>query len=56
MIAARPQPDFDQLLAALEAQVRAEAEAAAQNRALARAADPLRWRRPGLLWPGFTKG
>lgn len=56
MIAARPQPDFDQLIAALEAQVRAEAEAAAQNRHLANSADPLRWRRPALLWPTFTKG
>ena len=56
MIAARPQPDFDQLVTALAAQAGAEAQAAAQSRQLAGAADPLRWRRPALLWPTFTKG
>lgn len=56
MISAHPEPPFDALIAALEQQVRAEAEAAARNRDLARTADPQRWRRPALLWPTFTKG
>ncbi len=56
MIKAVPQPAFDALIAALERQVEAEAEAAALNLAAAPSADPLRWRRAALLWPAFTKG
>ena len=56
MISANPEPPFDELVAALEQQLRATAEAQAQSAALTSGADPLRWRRPSLLWPTFTKG
>jgi hypothetical protein len=42
---------FDRLAARLLARARALAE----NRKLARRADPRRWRRSGLLWPQFGK-
>ena len=56
MISATPQPPFDEWVAAIEQQLRAATEAQAQNASLARGADPMRWRRPSLLWPTFTKG
>ena len=42
-------------VARLTAKARALAETAAENRLRARASDPWRWRKPGLLWPLFLK-
>lgn len=42
---------------ALAAQLRSRAAALAQARLVAARANPAqRWRRPGLLWPLFTRG
>lgn len=54
LISASGLPGFDALVADLADMAQALAEAGAQNRRLARGADPLRWRRPGLLWPLFS--
>ena len=56
MISAEANPDFAGLAARLAAKARTLAEAHAERTALARRSDPTRWRKPGLLWPLFTKG
>lgn len=48
--------DFATLAARLTARAEAIGQAFAESRALARREDPVRWRRPRLLWPPFTKG
>jgi len=45
-----------QLADRLTAQAARLAEAAADNRLRAKRSDPIRWRRPELLWPLFSKG
>jgi hypothetical protein len=56
MITAETSPDFEGLAARLTTKAKALAEAHAERTALARRANPARWRKPGLLWPLFTKG
>ncbi|ANU06595.1 hypothetical protein [Paraurantiacibacter namhicola] len=41
------------LASQLAAKARQMARAHTANRLLSRRADPLRWRKPGLLWPHF---
>ena len=52
--------DIAQSFAALARRLTAKAvqlgQAEAERKALVRRGDPARWRRPGLLWPLFTKG
>ena len=47
---------FDALAARLIDHARALAEARASARTLAASDPALPWRRPGLVWPLFTKG
>ena len=47
---------FASLAARLTARARLLAQARGENAALARKADPRRWRKAGLLWPQFVKG
>ena len=56
MIAADIAASFDTLARRLTVKAAALAQARAERSALARRDDPARWRRPGLLWPLFTKG
>ena len=54
MIAATPQPGFDDLVSQLAEMAAALAVAGAQSNQLAKTADPLRWRTASLVWPLFT--
>ena len=56
MISAETRPDFAALAARLIAMAQTLGEAEAEQAALAQRDDPARWRKPGLLWPLFTKG
>ncbi len=56
MIAAGIAASFDTLARRLTAKAAVLARTRAERRALALRGDPARWRRPGLLWPLFTKG
>ncbi len=47
---------LDALFARMERQAAAIAEANARSARMERRLDERRWRRPDLLWPGFTKG
>jgi hypothetical protein len=56
MISAAVNSDLAALADRLAAKARTLAEARAENSALTRLSDPLRWRKAALLWPLFTKG
>jgi len=53
MIAATPQPSWDELTAQLAAAAGQLAQAQVEEEARAAADDPSRWREAGLLWPDF---
>ncbi len=54
MITAQTEPAFDALASTLTEAAQTLAEAGAHSAAMARGGDPLRWRRPGLVWPLFA--
>jgi hypothetical protein len=56
MISAETRPGFAAFTARLTAIARTLGEAQAEQAALARRGDPVRWRKAALLWPLFTKG
>jgi hypothetical protein len=56
MIGADIAPSFAALTRRLTAKAVQLGQAEAERKALARRGDPALWRRPGLLWPLFTKG
>ncbi|WP_324740597.1 hypothetical protein U8326_12235 [Tsuneonella sp. CC-YZS046] len=56
MIAARLRSGGSAFAAGLARKAALLAQAHAEQRLLARRADPLRWRMARLLWPLFTKG
>lgn len=56
MISAETRSDSAGLAARLAAKAEALAHARLEDAELFRRSDPARWRKPGLLWPLFTKG
>ena len=56
MIAAETAPDIAGIVARLTAKAKSLAQARLESAELTRRSDPVRWRKPGLLWPLFTKG